>query len=82
MELGGDNLSKFIDRLRAQGQTMGPSVDILTIKSFWQQLVSIVLTLHRNSVVHMDLKPDNLILFGPTVKIADLGVSRKMDVLG
>jgi serine/threonine protein kinase len=82
MELGGDNLGRFISQLRADGQTMGPSIDIYTMKSFWQQLVSIVLTLHRNSVIHMDLKPENLILFGPILKIADLGVSRKIGVVG
>jgi serine/threonine protein kinase len=82
MELGGDNLGKFISRLRADGQTMGPSIDLYTMKSFWYQLVSIVLTLHRNSVVHLDLKPDNLILFGSILKIADLGTSRKVNVIG
>ncbi len=82
MELGGDNLLKYINRLRTDGATDGPSLDIFTIKSFWRQMVSIVNSLHRNSIVHMDLKPDNLILFGPTIKIADLGVSRKVNVLG
>ena len=82
MELGGENLMAYITRLRVDGQTFGPTVDLQTIKSFWHQMVSIVRTLHRNGVVHMDLKPDNLILFGPTLKIADLGVSRKVNVLG
>lgn len=82
MELGGENLARFIDRLHAEGQTDGISVDVGTIKALWYQMVSIVHTLHRNAIVHMDLKPDNLILFGSTVKIADLGVSRKITVLG
>lgn len=82
MELGGENLGQFIRRLRMQGQTDGNSIDLGTMKAFWQQMVSIVLTLHRNSVVHMDLKPDNLILFGSTLKIVDLGASRKVDVVG
>lgn len=82
MELGGDNLRQFVDRLRAQGRTDGPSVDIVTMKQFWQQMVSIVGTLQQYAVVHMDLKPENLILFGSTLKIADLGVSRKVNVAG
>lgn len=79
MELGGDNLSKLIDKQRLHfGQNLNP----MMIKGFWRQMVSIVATLHGNSIVHMDLKPDNLILFGRTLKIADLGVSRKADALG
>ncbi len=45
-------------------------------------MVSIVGTLTANNVVHMDLKPDNFILFGRTLKIADLGISKKADNVG
>lgn len=82
MELGGENLGQFIRRLRSEGRTDGNSLNLGMMKAFWQQMVSIVSTLHRNAVVHMDLKPDNLILFGSTLKIADLGASRKIDVVG
>ncbi|CAF3406509.1 unnamed protein product [Rotaria sp. Silwood1] len=82
MELGGDNLMKFIDRLRASGRTRGPSLDARMIKGFWRQMVTIVATLHGHSIVHMDLKPANLILFGRTLKIADLGISKRAYALG
>jgi serine/threonine protein kinase len=74
MELGGENLMTLINRLRSN--------DPFMIKAFWKQMVSIVYTLHINGIVHMDLKPANLILFGSTLKIADLGISRKVNVLG
>ncbi|UJR20890.1 hypothetical protein I4U23_023999 [Adineta vaga] len=82
MELGGENLSILIRRLRQMNDSGGPSIDPVMIKEFWQQMVSIVRVLHANGIVHMDLKPDNLILFGRTLKIADLGISRKADSLG
>jgi len=41
-----------------------------------------VKTLTENNIVHMDLKPDNLIVFGRTLKIADLGISKKPEMLG
>jgi serine/threonine protein kinase len=82
MELGGENLLTLINRLRAEGETFGPTLYLFTIKPLWQQMVSIVYTLQRNGIVHMDLKPDNLILFGSTLKIADLGISRKVNVAG
>lgn len=82
MELGGENLRTYIDRLRAGGQTIGPALDPFTMKDFWKQMVSIIYTLHRNAIVHMDFKPDNLILFGPILKIADLGTSKRANALG
>jgi serine/threonine protein kinase len=82
MELGNENLSLLITRLRAMTQTGGSAIDPEMIKAFWLQMVDIVGTLHRNKIVHMDLKPDNLILFGTTLKIADLGISRKANSLG
>ncbi|CAF1224342.1 unnamed protein product [Adineta ricciae] len=82
MELGNENLSTLIKRLRMMNQNRGAAIDPEMIKEFWRQMVSIVGSLHRHGIVHMDLKPDNLILFGVTLKIADLGISRKADSLG
>jgi serine/threonine protein kinase len=85
MELGGDNLTKLIERSR--GTHHGPGgpgtyTDPVLRQEAWRQLVSIVRTLTANRIVHMDLKPDNIIAFGPTLKIADLGISKKADMLG
>ncbi|CAF3793262.1 unnamed protein product [Rotaria socialis] len=82
MELGGETLSTLIKRLRGMTRGQDPSIDLMMIKEFWNQMVNIVGTLHANRIVHMDLKPDNLILFGPTLKIADLGISKKSEALG
>ena len=78
MELGGENLNALIHRIHSEG----PGFDRRTIIAFWRQMVSILYTLHVSGIVHMDLKPDNLILFGRTIKIADLGISKKADMLG
>ncbi|CAF1382475.1 unnamed protein product [Adineta ricciae] len=82
MELGNENLTTLIDRLRQMTGTGGGAIDGEMIHAFWQQMVSIVGTLHKNRIVHMDLKPDNFILFGTTLKIADLGIARKTSALG
>ena len=79
MELGEENLSEAIRRLRLTG---GRGSSLAVIRGFWKQMINILGVLRSNSIVHMDLKPDNLILFGRTLKIADLGISRKANVLG
>jgi serine/threonine protein kinase len=36
--------------------------------------------LHKCGILHLDLKPDNLLLQGETIKIADFGLSRAAKV--
>jgi serine/threonine protein kinase len=85
MELGGENLAKLIQRLHSmqdRGGRPGTYINPTIRKEVWRQMVSIVNTLTANNIVHLDLKPDNLILFGRTLKIADLGISKKADMIG
>jgi serine/threonine protein kinase len=82
MELGGDNLAKIMSRLKSTRRSQDHVMDMAIIGDIWRQMLSIVGTLHANSIVHMDLKPDNLIFFGSTLKIVDLGISRKVDAVG
>jgi serine/threonine protein kinase len=89
MELGDDNLASAIDRLNSMGyghrrgrHASGTFVNPVIRKEIWRQMVTIVKTLTENNIVHMDLKPDNLIVFGRTLKIADLGISKKPEMLG
>lgn len=85
MELGGENLGSLIEKSHASSRGFrGPGnyTDPALRKDVFRQIVSIVATLTSNNLVHMDLKPDNLILFGRTFKIADLGISKKADMLG
>ncbi|UJR28657.1 hypothetical protein I4U23_009887 [Adineta vaga] len=85
MELGGENLAKLIYRLHSavvDTRTPGTFIDPIIRKEIWRQMVSIVQTLTTRNIVHMDLKPDNVILFGDVLKIVDLGISKKADMLG
>ncbi|CAF0936827.1 unnamed protein product [Adineta ricciae] len=85
MELGGENLAKLIYRLHAaqpKSRPPGTFIDPVIRKEIWRQMVSIVQTLTGKNIVHMDLKPDNVILFGDVLKIVDLGISKKGNMLG
>lgn len=85
MELADGNLSAYIDRLhsmnpmaREPGQYISPKYR----KDLWRQIVRVISALHQNNTIHMDLKPDNFLMFGRTLKIADLGISRKAETPG
>mgnify|MGYP000430450737 CR=1 FL=1 len=74
MELGGRSLTSFIERSHEKvGDLDEPGTYIHPVarQRMWHQIVSIIRTLTSNEIVHMDLKPDNLILFGNTLKIID-----------
>ncbi len=58
------------DRLR---QRMSPH----TALNYWEQTVSAVAYAHEHRVIHCDIKPDNLILFGPhRVRLTDFGIAK------
>ncbi|CAF2536390.1 unnamed protein product [Rotaria sp. Silwood2] len=94
MELGGDSLSRRIQQLhdikdmkreyrRMDGmlKMIGDYIPPRERKNIWKQLFNVVQTLHRHRVVHCDMKPDNLVFFGPIMKIVDLGIAQK-EVIG
>ncbi|CAF3537327.1 unnamed protein product [Rotaria sp. Silwood1] len=94
MELGGDSLAQRIEQLhnmkdmKSQYRRMdgmmtriGDYIPSRERKNIWKQLVNIVQALHRHYVVHRDMKPDNLVFFGPIMKIVDLGIAQK-EVIG
>ncbi|CAF0900302.1 unnamed protein product [Rotaria sp. Silwood1] len=83
MELGGESLLGLVNRLHKKAKHRrepGTYINPVVRQSIWRQMVTIVRTLIENNVVHMDLKPDNLILFGRTLKIIDLGLAQKPHV--
>lgn len=71
---GGD-LARFI---RKRGR-----VREVTARSFMQQLGAGVQVLHSNNLIHMDLKPENLLLSSDDntaiLKISDFGLARKIE---
>jgi len=70
MELGSHNLRKYL---------VTQPCDIKTRQRFALELVQAVSTLQANQVVHLDLKLDNIIVFGgskPQIRLADFGFAR------
>jgi serine/threonine protein kinase len=58
-------------------QDQGPLSECAT-RHYLHQLLSGLSYMHANCVVHRDLKPQNLLLAGGCLKIADFGLSKKL----
>ncbi|CAF1555552.1 unnamed protein product [Adineta ricciae] len=70
MELGERDLEKLLkERLRLTSTER---------KEVWRQCVDIAMTLHDNKIVHLDIKPQNLVIFpGNKIKLVDLGIAQR-----
>jgi serine/threonine protein kinase/class 3 adenylate cyclase len=57
--------------------TPSPSLDLARIKTIAQQTASALAYAHSKSIVHRDVKPDNIIITsGDQVKVTDFGIAR------
>jgi len=80
------DLKKFLDshRTRAPNGPLGRNeremVHPNTVMNFMHQLVKGVGFCHENRVLHRDLKPQNILVSGTTLKLADFGLARAFGV--
>ncbi|UJR20560.1 hypothetical protein I4U23_023687 [Adineta vaga] len=72
MELGYQDLEKYLSQRSALLSTEK--------KGIWRQLVNIVVTLQNSHIMHLNISPDNLILFyGNIIKLTDFGIAQKVN---
>lgn len=64
---GGD----FGDKLRERGMC----IDENTAANWTHQICSAILALHTSQICHRDIKPDNFMLAGFTLKLSDFGLA-------
>ena len=72
MEYCEDSLTKIIDRHRAAKRHF----EERTLKKVLRAALQGLECLHKCGILHLDLKPDNLLMQADTLKIADFGLSR------
>ena len=66
MEMGDMSVMKHIES-RRQGLTLED------VRRCWSGMVSCVADIHKQGVIHLDVKPDNFVLFGDKIKLIDFG---------
>jgi serine/threonine protein kinase len=72
MEYCQDSLSKLIDRHRSAQRPF----EERTVKRILRAALLGIDCLHKYGILHLDLKPENMLLQADTLKLADFGLSR------
>lgn len=73
MEKGDSDLRKVL-------QTYKTPLPLYTLVNLWHQMLQSVNYIHKNDVIHSDLKPENFLLVRGRLKLIDFGISSKMAV--
>jgi len=50
------------------------------VKQYWQQMLQAVKVIHKEGIVHADLKPANFLFVGTALKLIDFGISNSIQV--
>eukprot|EP00474_Spongospora_subterranea_P005334 CRZ05792.1 hypothetical protein [Spongospora subterranea] len=64
-----------IDLARMLRNQNGQSMNINYIRTYWQQMLEAVQTIHGERVVHSDLKPANFMIVKGCLKLIDFGIA-------
>lgn len=73
MERGDSDLRKVLQNYKS-------SLPLYTLMNLWHQMLQAVNYIHKNDVIHSDLKPENFLMVNGRLKLIDFGISSKMAV--
>ncbi|KAG4070244.1 hypothetical protein HA402_003934 [Bradysia odoriphaga] len=73
MELGETDLNKVLKSYESD-------IPLVTIISYWHQMLTAVKCIHDNHVIHSDLKPANFLIVNGRLKLIDFGIASSMSL--
>lgn len=87
LECGDIDLAKLLQRHEAARQErrsmtggsshiVGAEVDENFVRMYWEQMLHAVDTIHRERIVHSDLKPANFLMVEGQLKLIDFGIAK------
>lgn len=85
LECGDIDLAKLLHRHEAAlqerksmhgGGTSSMDVDENFVRMYWEQMLHAVDTIHRERIVHSDLKPANFLMVEGQLKLIDFGIAK------
>ncbi|KAL4232982.1 hypothetical protein ACF0H5_007669 [Mactra antiquata] len=74
MEAGNDDLATFF---RSQTKNRKPLSENL-ITFYWEVMLEAVQALHKEGIIHSDLKPANFLFVGGNLKLIDFGIAKAL----
>lgn len=75
LERGDTDMATFFQRHSKDG-SMTPEL----IRFYWTQMLNAVGLLHREGIIHLDLKPANFLLVAGDLKLIDFGIASAIQV--
>lgn len=72
MERGSLDLGRYLQQ-SASDRSLGD------IQVLWRQMLESVQAIHRENIIHSDLKPSNFLLVNGCLKLIDFGIAKKID---
>ncbi|ESO02033.1 hypothetical protein HELRODRAFT_161257 [Helobdella robusta] len=75
MERGDTDLKSFYNSYLS----LHPHKKESLIKFCWKGMLTSVQILHKNKIIHLDLKPANFILVNDQLKVIDFGISKRVN---
>ena len=76
MELASGSLRDRLNECKAAGTVGVPALELL---QYFREAAEALDYLHLNHVLHCDIKPENILLFGGHAKLADFGLARVLE---
>lgn len=73
MEYGDIDLAKW---LMGSGKKSPKTIDEISYRNHWMQMLEAVQTIHEAKIVHGDLKPANFLIVAGKLKLIDFGIAK------